>query len=205
MSVTSRSLSGYWNGSSNHTSMTSGPDPTFAATAAFGRMSSQLSLSMRTSTPVASVNFLVLAIHWSSSPFTKGDQRRSRKEAPGSGLKIGAAACARAGPLRRPGAKLPAARPAPPSRMSRLERVMRFLRCSCLAARRNSVQASACLGVEQVRRSWVGRDTDGLTGLRQDAVAEHADHLLTAAPHHDLRLRAHRLDHHDLDRHASAV
>jgi hypothetical protein len=57
-----------------------------AAVAAFGRMSSQLSLSMRTSTPVASVNFLELAIHWSSSPFTKGDQRSRRSEAPASGL-----------------------------------------------------------------------------------------------------------------------
>ena len=82
ISVTSRSLSGYWNGSSNQTSMTSGPAPTLAATAAFGRMSSQLSLSTRTSTPVASVNFLVLASQASSSPFTKGVQRSTRKVAP---------------------------------------------------------------------------------------------------------------------------
>ncbi len=152
MSVTSRSLSGYWNGSSNHTSMTSGPEPTFAATAAFGRMSSQLSLSMRTSTPVASVNFLVFAIHWSSSPLTKGDQRRTRRVAPGSGLKVGAGAWAKAGPLRQGGVIAPAAKPALPSKISRLERVMSsppmFLVWGVSLT--GSLQASACFSVEQM-------------------------------------------------------
>ena len=50
----------------------SGPEPTLAATAAFGRTSSQLSLSMRTSTPVASVKALVLAFQASSSPCDEG-------------------------------------------------------------------------------------------------------------------------------------
>ena len=68
----------------------SGPEPTLAATAAFGRMSSQLSLSTRTCTPVASVKRLVLAIHASSSPWTKGDQRSSRSVAPASGVYVGA-------------------------------------------------------------------------------------------------------------------
>ena len=40
----------------------SGPAPVLAATAAFGRTSSQPSLSTRTSTPVLSVNFLTLAM-----------------------------------------------------------------------------------------------------------------------------------------------
>ena len=61
-----------------------------AATAAFGRISSQLSLSTRTSTPVASVNFLVIASQASSSPCTKGDQRNSLSFAPSSGVYLGA-------------------------------------------------------------------------------------------------------------------
>ena len=40
--------------------MISGPPPMLAATAAFGRMSSQLSASTRILTPVCSTNFLVL-------------------------------------------------------------------------------------------------------------------------------------------------
>ncbi len=82
----STSLSGYWCGSSNQPTMMSGPLPTFAATAAFGRTSSQPSLSIRTSTPVRSVNFFVLAVHSSSSPWTKRFQRSTRSLAPFSGL-----------------------------------------------------------------------------------------------------------------------
>ena len=49
---TSTSLSGYWCASSIVLMMMSGPLPTFAATAAFGRTSSQPSASTRTSMPV---------------------------------------------------------------------------------------------------------------------------------------------------------
>ncbi len=45
--------------------MMSGPAPAFAATAAFGRTSSQLSLSTRTWMPYFSVNFLTLTMYWS--------------------------------------------------------------------------------------------------------------------------------------------
>jgi len=54
-------LSGYWCASSIVLMMMSGPLPTFAATAAFGRTSSQPSASTRTSMPVSSVNFFVFA------------------------------------------------------------------------------------------------------------------------------------------------
>ena len=66
--------------------MMSGPLPTFAATAALGRTSSQPSWSTRTSTPVFSVNFLVFAIHMSSSPWTKRFHRSTRSFAPFSGV-----------------------------------------------------------------------------------------------------------------------
>src|SRR5882757_3399470 len=65
--------------------MISGPAPALAATAAFGRTSSQLSLSTRTGMPYFSVNFLVLARYWSSSPWTKRFQRSTRSVAPFSG------------------------------------------------------------------------------------------------------------------------
>ena len=64
----------------------SGPEPTLAATAAFGRTSSQLSWSIRTSTPVASMKAWVLAFQAASSPFTKGTQRSRRRLAPSSGV-----------------------------------------------------------------------------------------------------------------------
>ncbi len=66
--------------------MMSGPLPTFAATAALGRTSSQPSASTRTGMPVISVNFFVLAAHTSSSPCTKRFQRSTRSVAPFSGF-----------------------------------------------------------------------------------------------------------------------
>ncbi len=93
----------------------SGPEPTFAATAAFGRTSSQLSLSTRTSTPVRLVNAAVFFIHMSSSPWTKRFQRSTRSFAPFSGVQ--ALPCASASSGTPPAA--PAARPAEIFRKSR--------------------------------------------------------------------------------------
>jgi len=45
--------------------------------------------STLTGTPVASLNFFVLAFHSSSSDLTKPDQRSSRRAASFSGLKTG--------------------------------------------------------------------------------------------------------------------
>ncbi len=63
------------------------------------------SLSMRTSTPVASVNFLVFASQASSSPYTKGVQRSRRRLAPFSGVYFGSAA--KAGLKPKPERRLP--------------------------------------------------------------------------------------------------
>src|SRR3954451_8803935 len=78
-------------GSSYQPMIRSGPVPRFAARAAFGRTSSQVMYSTLTGTPVASVNFLVLAFQSSSSDLTNPDQRKSRSDAPLSGLNIEAA------------------------------------------------------------------------------------------------------------------
>ena len=84
-SVRSISFSGNLNGSSSVPMMMSGPAPTLAATADFGRISSQLSASIRTLTPVCSVNFLVLATKLSNSAWMNCFQRKTRIEAPDSG------------------------------------------------------------------------------------------------------------------------
>src|SRR4051812_40425865 len=66
--------------------MMSGPAPVFAATAAFGRTSSQLSLSTRTSMPYLAVNAATFFMYWSMSPCTKRLQRSTRSFAPFSGV-----------------------------------------------------------------------------------------------------------------------
>ena len=65
----------------------SGPCPVFAATAAFGRMSSCHSLSTLTSTPVALENASMLARVAASSASRNLLQRKSLSRAPPSGLK----------------------------------------------------------------------------------------------------------------------
>jgi len=65
--------------------MMSGPAPVFAATAAFGRTSSQLSLSTRTSMPYLAVNardvlHVLVDVAW-----TSGSSRSTRSFAPFSG------------------------------------------------------------------------------------------------------------------------
>src|SRR3984957_987490 len=103
-SVRSSSFSLNLNGSSSVPMMMSGPAPTLAATADFGRMSSQLSASTRTLTPVCSVNFLVLATKLSKSAWMNCFQRKTRIEAPDSG----------AGPFQ-----VGSARATPPGRSSK--------------------------------------------------------------------------------------
>src|ERR1700733_15111141 len=84
-SVRSSNFSLNLNGSSRVPMMMSGPAPTLAATADFGLMSSQLSASTRTLTPVFSENFLVLATKLSNSAWMNCFQRKTRSWAPGSG------------------------------------------------------------------------------------------------------------------------
>jgi len=89
-----------------------GLPPTFAATAAFGRTSSQPSASTRTSMPVISVNFFVFAAHTSSSPCTKRFHRSTRSLAPFSGLRF-QVCCAAASGINKPEpSAAPAATPA---------------------------------------------------------------------------------------------
>src|SRR5215470_6168719 len=66
--------------------MMSGPAPVFAATAAFGRTSSQLSLSTFTSMPYFLLNASTFFMYWSMSPCTKRLQRSTRSLAPFSGV-----------------------------------------------------------------------------------------------------------------------
>ena len=97
-SVRSSSFSLNLNGSSSVPMMMSGPAPTLAATADFGRMSSQLSASTRTLTPVFSLNFLVLATKASNSAWMNCFQRKTRIDAPDSGAGPFQAGCAPATP-----------------------------------------------------------------------------------------------------------
>src|SRR5581483_11721538 len=109
----------------------SGPLPTFAATAAFGRMSSKFSLSTRTGTPVARVNASVFFIHCSSSPATKRFQRSTRNCASFSGSnRIAFAACA--SPARIPAAAVDAA--AAPIAFNASRRVYLLMISSCCCA-----------------------------------------------------------------------
>ena len=106
-SVRSISFSGNLNGSSSVPMMMSGPAPTLAATADFGRISSQLSASMRTLTPVCSVNFLVLATKLSNSAWMNCFQRKTRICAPGSSagpFQVGAARATPPGNSSKPAA-----------------------------------------------------------------------------------------------------
>src|SRR5258705_1675825 len=124
--------------------MMSGPAPVLAATAAFGRTSSQLSLSTRTSMPYFSVNACTFFMYWSMSPWTKRLQRSTRSLAPFSGALFH---CACASYTQIIGAAAPAATPAPAFRKSlRLKLLtdpppwLRFLakilhRIGCIAAR----------------------------------------------------------------------
>src|ERR1700722_11198047 len=110
-SVRSSSLALNLNGSSSVPMMMSGPAPTFAATADFGRISSQLSASTRTLTPDLSANFFVLATKLSNSAWMNCFQRKTRICAPASGggpLQVGAAVAGRDPRRPRPAAAAPA-------------------------------------------------------------------------------------------------
>src|SRR5271166_1578981 len=108
-SVRSTSFSLNLKGSSSVPMMMSGPAPTLAATAAFGRRSSQLSASTRTLTPVCSANFFELATKLSNSAWMNCFQRNTRIEAPGSGARPFQVGAARATPPGR--SSSPAAAP----------------------------------------------------------------------------------------------
>ena len=106
----------------------SGPLPTFAATAVFGRRSSQPSLSMSTWTPYCAMNFLVFSANRRSSPSTNFDGRSTFRAAPFSMSNLGAGTSAAGTSASAPPARssvAPASAPAPARSVSR--RVRRFM------------------------------------------------------------------------------
>src|SRR6185436_17459477 len=145
-SVTSSSFSGYRLASSLVPRMMSGPAPVLAATAAFGRTSSQLSLSTRTSMPVLAVNAATLFMYWSMSPCTKRLQRSTRSLAPFSGALFH---CAWASFTQTIGAAAPAATPAVVFRNS-----LRFILLMPSSCRRSNVLGEPCSarGIEKERQ-----------------------------------------------------
>src|SRR5882672_9554125 len=167
----------------------SGPAPVFAATAALGRTSSQLSLSTRTSMPYFLVNASTFFMYWSMSPWTKRLQRSTRSFAPFSGTLLH---CACASLTQKKGIALPAARPAPAlSSFLRLlliipSLVVMFLSGEPVAARR--VENVGQLGLEAHR----------LARVERMALAHHRGDVHAAHLAEDLRVGAGGLDHHHL-------
>ncbi|OGA17979.1 MAG: hypothetical protein A3I63_04575 [Betaproteobacteria bacterium RIFCSPLOWO2_02_FULL_66_14] len=111
--------------------MMSGPAPVFAATAAFGRTSSQPSLSTRTSMPYLALNAATFFMYWSMSPCTNRLQRSTRSFAPFSGALLHCA-CASFTQIIGPAAA-PAATPADILRKSLrfILLILSLLGCAC--------------------------------------------------------------------------
>src|SRR5690348_2915904 len=176
--------------------MMSGPLPTLAATAAFGRTSSQPSLSTRTSMPVCCVNFFVLASHMSSSPCTNFFQRSTRSFAPFSGFHWPWAS-ASDDHIAPPTPSDPAAAaPAVVLRKSRLVNLDIAIPPGLLLTDRP--QRLSRRRIEQMRALVIGSEADRLARAELVALAEHRRHLRRADLGEHLRVRARRLDHHHL-------
>ena len=187
--------------------MMSGPEPTLAATAAFGRMSSQLSLSTRTWTPVASVKCLVLASHCVLVALHERRPAQHAQARAGLGRE-----CQRV--LGEGGrADEPAAAPRPrqrPAVVRITSRLVNFIVISSLGflVRLRSPSGSAFeplsgFSVEQMDQAGLGGEPHGLARLEGMALAENRDDVLAARrAADDLDFRAGRLDDDDLDREA---
>src|SRR5450755_1916411 len=155
--------------------MMSGPAPVLAATAAFGRTSSQPSLS----------------------PCTKRLQRRTRKVAPFSGLR--ASDCARAsGANRAVPVPMPAtaAALAEPSRNLRRLKGVSFIGRSpvfgCVSSSKESQalggEALAAASVEEMRTLEVGHQVNGAAGREVVALAKDRSDLGAAVTTRDQRV-----------------
>src|SRR5258708_2274382 len=187
--------------------MMSGPAPVLAATAAFGRTSSQLSLSTRTSTPYFSVNFLTLTMYWSMSPWTKRLQRSTRSFAPFSGAPVH---CAGASLPQMNGP--PAAPPATAAEVFRKSRRTNLLMHPPLEVWTSSLEtcparilvdeARSVRRVEKVRPGKIGREVDPVTRPGVGAVADGRGDFLTVEATIELRVGAGRLDDDHLHRQA---
>src|SRR5258706_9580080 len=167
--------------------MMSGPAPVLAATAAFGRTSSQLSLSTRTSMPYLAVKACTFFMYWSMSPWTKRLQRSTRSFAPFSGWLFH---CAYASFIPIIGKAAAAATPAPAFSKSLRLLLMAPPLCKSSAARR--IEKIGQLRLETHRRA----------GLKSVALAHHRGDVHVGELAEDLRIGAGRLDHHHLRGHA---
>src|SRR6266702_6931589 len=194
------SFSGNLWGSSSVPRMRSGPAPTLAATAAFGRMSSQLSASSFTLTPVFSENFLVCSANLSNSAWMNCFQRSTRIEAFGSGTLVHSAA--RTGTI--PG---PASKAAPPRLALSTLRLLKSLIVLSLnfifyiwsfLSRYTSLHAFTGRLIEQVNQGRVRLQLHLVARIELVTLTEDRDDLLAAHLRKHLRLRAGRLDHDDL-------
>src|SRR5882762_3465317 len=170
--------------------MMSGPAPVLAATAAFGRTSSQLSLSTRTSMPYLAVNACTFFMYWSMSPWTKRLQRSTRSFAPFSGW-LFHWACASL--IQIIGNAAAAATPAPAfSKSLRL-----LLICSSLC------KSSAARRIEKIGQLWL--EAHRLARAKRVALAHHRRDVGARELAEDLRVGAGGLDDHHLHRHARRI
>src|SRR5690348_11351849 len=191
--------------------MMSGPAPVLAATAAFGRTSSQPSLSTRTSMLYLALNFSTFFMYWSMSPCTKRLHRSTRSFAPFSGVLLHACAFASFTQISGPAAA-PAARPAEVFRnLRRLNSLTASLllrddptmlwRFACTSRG----EARSARRVEQMRARNVRHEADVVAGPAVDAIAHERGHLLPVEAAEQLRVGARGLDHDDLGRQAVAA
>src|ERR1700704_2894642 len=158
---------------------------------------------MLTLTPVALVKVSISATNASSSDCTKYFQRNIESCAPCSGFH--GALCAQAlaqsssaGPVSAPAASVAVP---PCTNARRVKMIMLFsLVISRFADFRlaSCVEPLACRLVEQVDEMRGGPEPDLVARLELVAFAEDGDHFLAAELGEHLRLRAGRLDHHDL-------
>src|SRR5262249_26112117 len=166
--------------------MMSGPEPTFAATAALGRTSSQLSLSTRTSTPVCLVNAATFFMYWSSSPCTKRFQRSTRSFAPFSGFHADCASAISGTP-----AAAPPARPAETFRKS-----LRFMLLIVPSFGFAGVLGEPVAARTIEKESLPGPQAHRLAGPERVPLAHHRGHLDAVDLAVDLRVGTGRLAHH---------
>src|SRR5438552_2039679 len=178
--------------------MMSGPAPVLAATAAFGRTSSQPSLSTRTSMPYLSWNFATFFMYWSMSPCTKRLHRSTRSFAPFSGALFHCALASLtqiSGPIAAP-----AARPADVCRNLRRLDSLTFLSSLlwCDYERSSGAKRHSAGGVEQMRTCGIRVQAHAIAGPAAHTVARKRCKLLPIETAVELRVRAGRLDDDDV-------
>src|SRR4051794_10365559 len=185
------SFSGNLWGSSSVPMMRSGPAPTLAATAAFGRMSSQLSASSLTLTPVFSENALVCSANLSNSAWMNCFQRSTRMEAFASGVLVHSAA--RTGTMPGPASRAAPPRPALSTlRLSKLLIVLSlrfyiYIGRLLLGSSSASLHAFARRLVEQMNHGRIGLQLHLVTRIELMTFAEDRDDLLTTELRKHLR------------------